>query len=165
MTPRLWRLTPDRAAEWREIRLAALALDPDAFGTRLAEWQDRPLAAFAARLAATEVWAAGDTPGQPRAVAAWQPGWTPGTEDMGWITAVFTRPEARGRGLMAAILARIAERASAAGFARLGLHVGCHNLTAQRVYRRAGFAPEGAPFRNERGIPEIEMHRPLHGDA
>ena len=80
----------------------------------------------------------------------------------GWV---FTAPEARGRGLTALTLGRIAERAAAAGFRRLGLRVGSGNDAARRCYLRAGFRPVGAPFLNERGLPEIEMHRPLPAPA
>lgn len=56
---RLWQLTPDRAAEWRAIRLEALRIAPEAFGSSIDDWDGRPLADFAARLAGCEVWAAG----------------------------------------------------------------------------------------------------------
>lgn len=158
--PVIWQVTAGRADAWREIRLEALRLAPDAFDPTFAEWSDRPLADFAARLDAIETWAAGDRQGLPLAVAGWQPGWTPGTEDTGWITAVYTRPAARGRGLMSALLRQIADRAAAAGMVRLGLHVGLANTAARAVYRRAGFTETGAPFVNDRGIAEIEMHRP-----
>ena len=112
-TPVIWQVTAELAHAWREIRLEALRLAPDAFDSTCAEWSDRPLADVAARLDGTQTWAAGDRPGLPLAVAGWQPGWTPGTEDIGWITAVHTRPVARGRGLMSALLREIADRAAA----------------------------------------------------
>ena len=158
--PVIWQVRAEQADTWREIRLEALRLAPDAFDSTCAEWSDRPLADVAARLDGTQTWAAGDRPGLPLAVAGWQPGWTPGTEDTGWITAVYTRPAARGRGLMSALLPQIADRAAAAGMVRLGLHVGLANTAARAVYRRAGFTETGAPFVNDRGIAEIEMHRP-----
>ncbi|WP_043133841.1 GNAT family N-acetyltransferase [Paracoccus sanguinis] len=167
--PVLWQLTPDRAAEWRAIRAAALRDAPLAFalgaGDSEADDSADPLTEARAHLAAVEVWAAGPREGRAQAIAGWQPGWTPGTEDMGWITGVFTAPEARGRGLTALTLGRIAERAAAAGFRRLGLRVGSGNDAARRCYLRAGFQPVGAPFLNERGLPEIEMHRPLPAPA
>ena len=100
-------------------------------------------------------------PGHPLAVAAWEPGWTPGTERTGWITSVYARPDARGRGLVAALLARIAARASVAGMERLGLRVGIENLPARRRYAAAGFVTVGVPFVNDCGITEIEMTCPL----
>lgn len=159
--PVIWQLTPDRAKEWRQIRLEALRAAPDAFGATLSEWADRPLEDFAARLSAVETWAAGLHPGTPLAVAGWRPGWTQGTGDMGWINAVYVTPAARGRGLMDALLARIAARAADARMVRLGLHVALANAPALACYRRAGFSEIGAPFRDESGLVAIEMQRPL----
>lgn len=48
--PVIRQLTPQDAAEWRDFRLEMLRLAPDAFSTRLVDWQDRSLADFAARL-------------------------------------------------------------------------------------------------------------------
>lgn len=158
--PLLWHLTADRVEEWRDIRAAALADCPEAFD--YAPGDAAPdLADSLARLAQAEIWAAGDRVGQPLAVAGWEQGWTPGTETTGWITSVYARPKARGRGLVAALLARIAARAQASGMDRLGLHVGVENRAAQAAYARAGFIPSGAPFVNEIGMVEIAMTCPL----
>lgn len=159
--PALWRLTPDRAAEWRAIRLAALADTPEAFDLPADDPSHGSLADCAARLAQAEIWAAGERPGTPLAVAGWEPGWLPGTETTGWVSGVYALPDARGRGLVAALLARIADRAGAAGMVRLGLHVGQTNLPARRCYAAAGFVQLGAPFVNALGVTEIEMARPL----
>lgn len=50
------------------------------------------------------------------------------------IEGVFTFPEARGRGLAAALVATCI----AAADTRVGLHVGEHNVPARRAYERAG---------------------------
>ena len=159
--PLLWHLTPDRAEEWRAIRLAALADMPEAFDSPADDPAHRCLADSAARLAQAETWAAGDSPGAPLAVASWEPGWTPGTETMGWITGVYARPQARGRGLISALLTRIADRAQAAGMDRLGLRVGVANTAARRRYLAEGFITMGTPVLNEAGVIEIEMLRVL----
>lgn len=159
---KLWQLTPDRAAEWREIRLDALSCAPDAFGSDLDDWADRPLTDFAQRLATCEVWAAGPDLGQPRAVGGWEIDISPAEPDLGWITSVYTRPEARGMGLSDAIFRKIIANAAHAGMTRLGLHVGQRNLSAQRLYLRNGFVETGGPpMLNGRGIWEIEMRRML----
>lgn len=163
--PRLWHLTADRVDEWQTIRAAALADCPEAFDYAPDDTAAPDLADSLARLAQAEIWAAGDRAGHPLAVAAWEPGWTPGTKTTGWITSVYARPPARGRGLVAALLARIATRAAASGMDRLGLHVGAANLPARRVYARAGFQPCGDPFVNALGVVEIAMTCPLIGAA
>lgn len=157
----LWHLTPEHAAEWRAIRLAALADTPEAFDWPADDPAHRCLADCAARLAQAEIWAAGDRQDHALAVAGWEPGWTPGTETMGWITGVYARPEARGRGLVTALLARIADRAAAAGMDRLGLRVGVANAAARHRYEAEGFRQSGASFLNDAGLTEIEMLCPL----
>lgn len=163
MSPRLWRLGPDQAAIWRDIRLDALLDAPHAFDDVLAEQVDQPLAEFAQWLAACECWAAA-APSQdaPQAVAVLSYDISPAEPDLGWIGAVYARPEARGQGLIQALLAHLAVRAQAHGMTRLGLHVGRDNAAALAAYRRAGFVATGGPeMRNAQGVVEIEMRRML----
>lgn len=156
----LWCLTPDRAEEWRAIRLEALRTAPDAFGSAFDDWADRPLKDFAARLEDCEMWAAGPGPGHPRAVASWEADISPAEPDLGWVMSVFVAPDARGQGLGDAIFTCLIKRAEAAGMTRMGLHVGQNNLPAQALYERAGFVATGAPpMLNGRGSWEIEMRR------
>ncbi len=162
LQPSLWQLTPKHAGEFRAIRLEALHLAPEAFGSSLDDWSDRPLSDFAARLATCEMWAAGPGPGHPVAIASWESGISPAEPDLGWVMSVYVRPDARGRGLGDAILARLAERAAGSGMTRMGLHVGRDNHAAQALYRRAGFVlTDGPPMLNERGFWEVEMRRML----
>lgn len=158
----LWQLTPDRAAEWRAIRLEALRTAPEAFGSSIDDWDGRPLQDFAERLAGCQMWAAGRVPGQPEAVASWEADISPAEPDLGWVMSVYVRPSARGQGLGDAIFARLIDAAARAGMTRMGLHVGQNNLAAQALYARAGFIPTGGPaMLNARGLWEIEMRRML----
>lgn len=157
---RVWRLTPADAAPWRDIRLEALRAAPDSFGTRLADWQHRPLADFAARLAAVRTFAAGDGD-RPLAIAGWEPTDLP---RRAWVISVYARPEARGRGHAEAVIRHAMEDARATGRTEVGLGVGVHNTAARRLYARLGFVPTGAPAQpNCNGIPELDMLRPLAG--
>ncbi|MFD1883446.1 GNAT family N-acetyltransferase [Paracoccus pacificus] len=156
---RIWRLGPERAAEWRAIRLAALAEAPDAFGSTLAEWQNRPLADFAARLSATHSFAAGAAPGAPQAVAGWSPG--DGNPDA-WLIGVWARPEVRRQGLTRKLVLYVMNDAAQAGYSVMQLGVGAHNHGAQALYHSLGFRPvphSAAP--NPRGVIEITMRRKL----
>lgn len=156
----LWQLTPDRVAEWRDIRLYALAHAPEAFESLHAVWKDRPLEDFADRLRMGEIWAAGDDMGRPLAVAALEPDRT--EVDQGWVMSVFVRPEARGRGLGLRLLDHLALRGRALGMTRLALHVGRDDLPARALYRRAGFVETRAPvFQKALGLWDIEMRRML----
>ena len=158
----LWQLTPDRAQEWREIRLEALRTSPDAFGSSFDDWDGRPLVDFAERLRGCEMWAAGPSPGTPRAVASWERDISPAEPDLAWVMSVYVAPEMRGKGLGDAIFACLVERAARACMTRMGLHVGQNNEAAQALYRRAGFVETGGPpMLNGRGNWEIEMRRML----
>lgn len=157
----VWRLDPDRAAEWRRIRLAALRDAPDAFDSRLVDWIERPLQDFAARLAALPTFAAGDVIGEPLAVAAWQAGLDPRAADRGWLMSVFAMPKARGRGYAtAAIRAAIAD-AAGQGCQSIGLHVRATSRPAQWLYQRIGFQlTDRVGVTNAQGAVEVEMILP-----
>ncbi|MBC9245206.1 GNAT family N-acetyltransferase [Paracoccus sp. 11-3] len=154
----IWQLGPDRAAEWRDIRLAALRLAPEAFDAELSDWQDRPLIDFADRLAELPTFAAGDTRGTPLAVASWGAGLDDRDPDRGWLFAVFCLPQARGRGYARAAIKAVMGDALQQGATSMGLNVVASNLSAQRLYHRLGFRPTNRQgVTNARGAPEIEM--------
>jgi ribosomal protein S18 acetylase RimI-like enzyme len=137
-------------ADWplyRDLRLRALLDAPYAFGSTFAEESRRTDDAWAARLAAP-------------ALGAHQQGWPVVAEldgtpvGLSWVkmegeTAslyqVWVAPEARGRGVGAALLdAAIAwARARRAHALHLGVTAG--DGAAARLYRRAGFVDVGAP--------------------
>jgi predicted GNAT family N-acyltransferase len=66
-------------------------------------------------------------------------------------------PEARGRGIGAALLAGAEREARAAGAHRIALHAQAH---ARELYARAGFAERGEVF-EEAGIEHVLMERRL----
>lgn len=57
------------------------------------------------------------------------------------LAQLAVRPELRGSGVGADMLARLAAAGAAAGFARLTLLVGGANTAARRLYARVGFQP------------------------
>lgn len=157
-----WRLSACRAAEWREIRLESLRIAPEAFDTVLAEWQNRPLADFAARLEAVPTFAAGTEPGSPLAVASWQAQLDSRDPRRGWLLSVYARPKARGRGYAEAAIRAVLNDATSAGMSSVGLHVLAVNGHAIALYRRLGFVETTRDgLVNGRGAPEIEMILPL----
>lgn len=157
--PVVWTLTPDRAAEWRRIRLRALRGDPQAFCSLYQDWAHRPLPDFATRLAAGHVLAAGRKPGLPLAVAALDRSDDPGC---GRVTSVYCLPAARGRGFADALLARLITDARAADLRELRFDVVADNMPAIRFYQRLGFADTGRKgLVTPSGLPEIEMALPL----
>jgi ribosomal protein S18 acetylase RimI-like enzyme len=61
------------------------------------------------------------------------------------IKRMYVRPEARSRGVAAALLRTLEEAAAAMGYAHTRLDTGPKQVTAQRLYRAAGYA-EIAPY-------------------
>src|SRR5215217_5646221 len=61
----------------------------------------------------------------------------------GFVDDLYVRPEARGRGVAAALLGAVREASGALGVRALHVEVGPDNATARRLYARAGFADSG----------------------
>lgn len=132
--------TPEEWAAVRDVRLAALAADPDAFCATLDderrvttdEWRAR-----VARDGATTLLArlGDEVVGLVTVLAR-----DDGAAD---IVGFWVRPAARGRRAGAALLDAALEVARASGRTRVTLDVGDHNVGAQRLYERFGFTPTG----------------------
>jgi len=60
-------------------------------------------------------------------------------EGVAEIKRMYVRPEARGRGVAAALLRTLEEAAAALGYVRTRLDTGPKQVTAQRLYRGAGY--------------------------
>jgi len=137
-------LTPDDWPIWRDLRLAALAEAPHAFGSRLADWQgdgDR-----------SERWRARlDIPGSYNLVAVidGRPvGMASGvlTDDRGVVELIsmWVHPIARGQGVgdqLVGAVERWAARHVGAHVVRLAVTEG--NEAAAALYRRNGFERTG----------------------
>ncbi|MCE6996323.1 GNAT family N-acetyltransferase [Saccharothrix sp. S26] len=78
--------------------------------------------------------------------------------DEGEIKAMRTRPEARGRGVAARVLAFLVEEARRRGYRRLSLETGTQDFfaPARRLYARHGFVP-CPPFADYRPDPTSEF--------
>lgn len=132
----------DDWARVRDLRLAALADAPDAFGSTLAEEIEQPEAFWRRRLVraeATTLVVALDGRDAGLVVVA------PEDEDpdTAGIFSVWVAPFARGRGVGDRLIVAAMDEARARGFRRVVLEVGEHNLPAQALYARHGFAPSG----------------------
>ena len=132
--------------EWgalRDLRLRALAEDPDAFGMTLddasgqseTEWRDwigSPQRGFFAAVAddGTFVAMAVGAPVDDRPRAA-------------GLFGMWVAPEARRAGIGTALVDSVEDWARAAGYARVGLGVTMTNTSAIRLYERRGFVDIG----------------------
>ncbi|WP_431960128.1 N-acetyltransferase family protein [Actinacidiphila sp. bgisy160] len=137
-------LTPDDWPLWRELRLAALADAPHAFGARLADWQgdgdreerwrDRLALAGSYNLVAL-------VDGRPRGMASGVPGERP---DTARLISMWVAGEARGRGVADLLIRAVEEwAAGTAGAASLHLAVAEGNAPATALYTRNGFVDAG----------------------
>lgn len=137
-------LTPDDWRLWRELRLAALADAPDAFLSRLADWQGAgdTEARWRARVGAPGV-------GCFVAMLDGRPcGMVSGSADrdgepVTWLESVWVRPEARGRGVLDRLVSTVAAAAREAGHNAVQLEVRASNARAAAAYERLGFRPTG----------------------
>jgi ribosomal protein S18 acetylase RimI-like enzyme len=150
-------LSDDDWKLWRELRLAALAEAPYAFGSTLADWQDAGEDKWRDRLriagARDLVAYLGEEPvGMASGVPA-----SPGAIE---VISVWVSPAGRGHGIGDALIGAIADWAAASGAAAVRLSVRADNEAAIRLYERANFVHIGP---NDEDPSEILMERTLPG--
>jgi ribosomal protein S18 acetylase RimI-like enzyme len=135
-------LTPADWPLWRELRLAALADAPDAFSSRLADWQgdgDRPQR-WRDRLSIPgSVNLVAVLSGEPAGMASGVPADGGAAE----LISMWVSPAARGHGVGDALVSAVGQwaRQQSAGALRLAVSDG--NEHAAALYRRHGFTPTG----------------------
>lgn len=139
---------PDDWEVVRQVRLAALADTPDAFGATLEEERDQPESWWRERLdpgrPGTTLLATLDDAGTTRPV-----GMTvvtssfDGPPSEAGIYAVWVDPAARGRGVGDALIEAAVTHARHRGYQRVILNVGDFNKVAQALYARHGFVRTG----------------------
>ncbi|WP_329459879.1 GNAT family N-acetyltransferase [Streptomyces sp. NBC_01497] len=131
---------------WRELRLAALAEAPYAFGSTLAQWQgagdseDR----WRARLeipGAHNVVAVVD--GRPAGMASGVP--VEHAEDSAELISMWVSPAVRGGGVGDCLIREVARWAVERGATSLSLSVMPDNKRAAALYERHGFMDTGVP--------------------
>lgn len=144
-TPTIRKLAPDEGRIYRDLRLAALADSPDAFGSSLAGEQGRSDAEWSARLAPSD----GDLPlvaevdGRPVGLA-W--GRIEQTEaDTARVYQMWVAPEHRRSGAARLMLDAIVDWARDKKLRRVELFVARDNTPATELYLAAGFKPIGEP--------------------
>lgn len=137
MTVSVERLTAEDWATWREVRLRSLADAPDAFGSTLAREQPRTEPDWRRWFSGPVVLVREDGAAVACGAAfAQDPG-------MYHVVAMWTAPEARGRGHALTVLGALAAAADEAG-RRLVLDVTVGNDAARRLYERFGFVGTGS---------------------
>jgi ribosomal protein S18 acetylase RimI-like enzyme len=150
---------PGEWQRYREIRLAALTGDPDAFGADPAHERAFTDEQWRARLTARSTLLAEST-----ALGACGLAGVIREEDgAALLVSVWVAPEARGRGAGELLVEAALRRAAELGARELRLWVAEDNPAAQRLYRRLNFRPTGRvqPIREGEPRRELEMARAL----
>ena len=143
------RLGVADAEDYRTIRLAALAREPDAFGSVYDVEVARPLSAFAERLASSVVFGAhvGD---RIVGMVGLKPETGPKDSHKGFVWGLYVRPSARGQGVARALMQAMIGAAREM-VEQLTLAVVEGNEAALRLYRDLGFAVYGLEPRALKG--------------
>jgi ribosomal protein S18 acetylase RimI-like enzyme len=140
---------PDDWAALRQVRLAALAEAPYAFGSTLDTEIDRPERHWRARIAGWPqfiAWAGAEPVGIAAGFA--EPADDDDCDQAGargnWhLVSMWVSPQARGSGTADDLVAAVSTRARADGARRLTLWVTDVNTRARAFYQRMGFRSTG----------------------
>lgn len=163
------RADPDEWATVRDVRLAALADAPDAFGSTLAREADRGEPQWRCRIRAWPwflAWRAGRPAGLVAAVPDQAASGPPAGGRRAWhLVSMWVSPQARGHGVADLLIATVMEHAEAAGAPRVTLWVALGNSRARAFYQRMGFTPTGRrqvyPREGAAPLDEEELARPV----
>lgn len=138
----LRRLRKDDAEAYRGLRLQGLRECPEAFG---ADWDDeraKPLQWFAERLARNVVVGGWTEGAQLLGIAGLRSSESPKSRHVAQLWGFYVAPEARRRGLAAAMLAALVDDSSKT-LVSIRLTVVASNHAAVRLYESAGFQAFG----------------------
>ena len=165
----LRELTVDDWAQWKDMRLAALAEAPYAFHTRIEDWVGATEDRWRSRLEVPGLFLVADLDGRKAGIVCGLPPDALGVAD---LLSLWVAPFARGRGVSDALVGAILDFARRRGAERVALHVVEGNDPAGGLYRRHGFVDLGpVPGTAVGGRLEHRMERilsapaPLPGDA
>lgn len=139
------RLRAGDGPRLRAVRLRALADAPDAFGATLEDAERRSLEDWEAQVERlpTFVWREGDADlGADRGMVRGAP--HDRDPEAAYLISLWVAPEARGRGVGAALVGEVVAWACGRGLRRLVLDVAAQNAGARRLYERCGFVATGA---------------------
>lgn len=147
MTAIIRPFAPEEAAAFREIRLEALRLQPEAFGASVEEAEGADVAAFAAALrkAAPDAVFGAWRPGEaaPQGMAGFFAHRARKVAHKGAVWGVYVRGAARGQGIGRQLMQAAIARARGAGLETLLLTVSEGAPAARALYGSLGFVAYG----------------------
>ncbi len=150
---------PDDWPEWRSIRLRALTESPEAFTTRLSDWQglgDREQR-WRDRLVSVPFNAVAQRDGRAVGMVSAAEDATDRSVE---LLSLWVAPDTRGTGVGDALVSAVLDWARARGAPSLRLRVIEGNGPAERLYLRHGLHRSGRDAMGS-GAPEIDMERAL----
>jgi RimJ/RimL family protein N-acetyltransferase len=162
------RLTRDDVDAYRAIRLEALTLSPESYGTAPENFAQRTTEMLQAQMQQMAFFGAIDAAGDLTGVVAY--GRDDGEREThrGWLMQVYVKPSMRGTGAALALIEAAVDHARTEVI-QVHLMVGAHNAPAIRLYQKAGFTTYGTDPRclyvNGRYIDEHMMVRFLDRDT
>lgn len=128
-------------AEFREIRLRALADAPEAFGVTHADALEQPEEDWRSRLDTDDPIRLLREDGTAVAMGA---GWCPPDQPNSMVIwGMWTAPGSRGRGHAEALVSHLLAWARQHDITGVALHVAEGNDAARRIYERCGFVATG----------------------
>ncbi len=156
------RLTRDDVDAYRAIRLEALTVSPESYGTAPENFAARPRESLLTQMDQMAFFGVIDGEGALAGIVAY--GRDDGEREThrGWLMQVYVKPALRGTGASLALLDAAVEHARTEVI-QVHLMVGAHNAPAIRLYEKAGFKTYGTDPRclyvNGRYIDEHMMVR------
>jgi ribosomal protein S18 acetylase RimI-like enzyme len=131
------RLGPSDAPAWKTFRLSMLRDVPEAFCALHDDLVDKPVEFFADWLSRYHCFVVEDDSGFWGS-AAWKPNGSPVTRHRGEVSAVYVRPDARGKGVVDMLLSAV-EADAKREVMLLELEVNARLTPALRAYQRNGW--------------------------
>jgi GNAT superfamily N-acetyltransferase len=157
-------LTAADAAEFRHIRLEMLRLHPTAYGSTLANWQDLPESAYAARIEDGVIFGLWTDAGL-QGTLAYDREKGGNARHRAGIHAVYVRDAMRGRGGIDSLIAAAVDLAGNDGVTQLEMAVVETNERALGAYLRNGFVrfavTPRAVLYDGRHLDEVHLMRRL----
>ena len=154
------RIDPSDWEVFRDLRLAALADAPRAFGSTLDQWRDADERRWRERIGAVALNLVAERDAAPVGMVS---GTGPDAEGTVELISMWVAPAARQHGVGAALVDAVVAWAQGAGGRQVVLQVTEGNLEATRLYRRHGFAPTGeGETRPHDGVREVRLARPVN---
>ncbi|SEQ22887.1 Protein N-acetyltransferase, RimJ/RimL family [Devosia sp. YR412] len=156
------RLTPDDVDAYRAIRLEALTVSPESYGTAPESFAARSIVSLQKQMQQMAFFGVIAADGALSGIVAY--GRDDGEREThrGWLMQVYVRPSMRGTGAALAMMEAAVDHARSEVI-QVHLMVGAHNAPAIRLYQKAGFTTYGTDPRcllvNGRYIDEHMMVR------